>query len=58
MSTNIGMSSCCLSGSVNKSTQPTGREDQIGGLETYVAEPSNKSTAKTIVFLVDIFGWK
>lgn len=57
MSTQIGMGACCLSGSVHSGT-PSGREDTIGGLATYIAEPSDKSTAKTVVFVVDIFGWK
>lgn len=57
MSTQIGMSSCCLSGSVHSGT-PKGREDTIGGLDVYVAEPESKSTAKSIIFIVDIFGWK
>jgi len=51
------MGACCISGAVHEGT-PSGREDTIGGLPTYVSEPSDKSTAKTVVFLVDIFGWK
>ena len=51
------MSSCCLSGSVH-SGEPKGREDTIGGITTYIAEPEDKSTSKSIVFLVDIFGWQ
>jgi hypothetical protein len=57
MSTTAGMGACCLSGKVHDGT-PSGREDTIGGLPTYVAEPEDKSTSKTVVFLVDIFGWK
>jgi len=57
MSTGVGMSSCCLSGTVNSGT-PKGREDTIGGLDTYISEPEGGSTAKTVIFLVDIFGWK
>lgn len=57
MSSQGGLSSCCISGSVHSGT-PSGREDTIGGIATYIAEPSDKSTAKTVVFLVDIFGWK
>ncbi|ETN44111.1 uncharacterized protein HMPREF1541_10661 [Cyphellophora europaea CBS 101466] len=57
MSTQIGMGACCLSGSVHSGT-PKGREDNIGGLDTYVSEPQSKSTAKSIVFITDIFGWK
>jgi len=51
------MSECCLSGRVQEGT-PTGREETIGGLPTYVAEPEDNSTAKSILFIVDIFGWK
>ena len=51
------MGACCISGSVHSGT-PSGREDTIGGLATYIAEPKDKSTARSIIFLVDIFGWK
>ena len=57
MSTHTGMGSCCLSGAVH-SGKPQGREDTIGGLPTYIAEPASKSTAQTVIFIVDIFGWK
>jgi len=57
MSTHTGMGACCLSGSVHSGT-PAGREDTIGGLPTYIAEPSDHSTAKSVFFVVDIFGWK
>lgn len=57
MSEGVGMSSCCLSGKVHQGTE-AGREDTIGGLPTYISEPDNKSKAKTVIFLVDIFGWK
>ncbi|KAF2112396.1 dienelactone hydrolase [Lophiotrema nucula] len=56
MSTGVGMSSCCLSGKVQDG-KPTGNVRTIGGLETYVAEPESNSTAQSIIFLVDIFGW-
>ena len=52
MSTGVGMSSCCLSGTLNDGT-PQGRVEELGGLQTYVAEPENKSKAMTLVFLVD-----
>lgn len=52
MSTGVGMSSCCLSGKVQEG-KPTGRVEEIAGLQTYVAEPENGSKAKTIIFLVD-----
>jgi len=57
MSTQTGMGACCLSGAVHGG-EPKGREDTIGGLATYVAEPADQSTSKSIVFLVDIFGWR
>ncbi|KAF2134287.1 alpha/beta-hydrolase [Dothidotthia symphoricarpi CBS 119687] len=57
MSTGVGMSACCLSGKVNEGT-PTGSEQVISGLNTYVATPSDNSKGKAVVFLVDIFGWK
>jgi len=53
---NVGMSSCCLSGKV-KEGKPTGRVEEIGGLRTYVSAPENDSKEKSIIFLVDIFGW-
>ena len=52
MSQNVGMSSCCLSGKVHEG-QPAGREDEIGGLSTYVSEPENHSKAKSIIFISD-----
>jgi len=51
------MSSCCLSGSVHEGT-PTGEIEKIGELQTYVAAPKDGSKAKSIVFIVDIFGWE
>lgn len=57
MSTQVGMSSCCISGSIH-SGEPKGREDTIGGHPTYVTEPEDKSTSKSIVFIVDVFGYK
>ena len=57
MSTGVGMSSCCLSGKVHEG-KPKGREQEIAGLQTYVAEPENGDKSKTVIFLVDIFGWK
>jgi len=56
MSTSVGISSCCLSGKVQEG-KPTGTVQTIGGLDTYVAEPENGSTAKSIVFITDIFGF-
>lgn len=57
MSTGVGMSSCCLSGSVHEGT-PTGSVETIDNLQTYVAKPKDGSKAKSIVILVDIFGWE
>jgi len=57
MSTGVGMSECCLSGKVHEGT-PTGKVETINGLQTYVATPKDGSKAKSIVFLVDIFGWE
>lgn len=57
MSSNVGMSSCCLSGSIHIGI-PAGTTSKIADLDTYIASPSNGSKAKSIVFLVDIFGWK
>jgi hypothetical protein len=53
MSTGVGVSECCLSGKVNSSLTPTGQEETIGGLPTYVAAPKDGSKAKTIVYIVD-----
>lgn len=52
MSQNVGMSSCCLSGKVHQG-KPTGRDDEIGGLSTYISEPENHSNAKSIIFISD-----
>jgi len=51
------MSECCLSGKVHDGT-PTGKVETIDNLQTYVAAPEDGSKTKTIVFLVDIFGWE
>lgn len=52
MSTNTGMSACCLSGKIQEGT-PTGREQTVSGLQTYVAEPKDNSRTKTIIILSD-----
>lgn len=57
MSTGVGMSACCLSGKVHDGN-PAGKIETIDNLQTYVAAPADDSKAKTIVFLVDIFGWE
>lgn len=46
------MSSCCLSGKIQEG-KPKGREEEINGVLTYVAEPENGDKSKTVVFLVD-----
>lgn len=46
------MGECCLSGKIH-SGKPTGREEQHGGIDTYVAEPSGGSKAKSIIILSD-----
>lgn len=51
------MSSCCLTGKVQEGT-PKGHVQTIAGLQTYVAEPKDGSKTKTVIFLVDIFGWE
>jgi len=57
MSTGVGLSECCLSGKVHEGT-PLGKVETINELPTYVAAPKDGSKAKSIVFLVDIFGWE
>lgn len=50
------LSDCCVSGSLLPG-KPTGKVQNIGGLQTYVAAPPNGSKAKTVVLLTDVFGW-
>jgi dienelactone hydrolase len=57
MTTNVGMSACCLSGSIHNGT-PTGKEDKIGGLDVYISLPESGQRSKSVVILTDIFGWK
>ena len=52
MTTETGLSSCCLSGKL-KEGQPVGREETIGGISTYVSEPSGGSKSKAVVFITD-----
>jgi len=52
MSASVGMNSCCLSGKVQEG-KPTGREEEINGMPTYVAAPENGDKTKTVIFLVD-----
>lgn len=46
-----------MSGHLAQGT-PKGREETIAGLPTYVAEPENSDKSKTVIFLVDMFGYK
>lgn len=46
------MSSCCLSGALHEG-KPQGREDTIGGLQTYISEPTTGSKKKSIIFITD-----
>jgi len=57
MSSGVGISECCLAGNVHEGT-PTGKIETIDSLPTYVAAPKGGSKAKSIVFIVDIFGWE
>ncbi|KAL9091706.1 MAG: hypothetical protein Q9165_004782 [Trypethelium subeluteriae] len=57
MAASIGMSDCCLSGKIAEGS-PKGREEELCGISTYVAQPESGSNAMTIIFLTDIFGWK
>lgn len=52
MSENVGMSACCLSGAVHEG-KPSGRVDTIAGLKTYIAEPKNGKTTKSLIFICD-----
>lgn len=52
MSTGVGVSACCLSGKVHDG-KPAGRQDEIGGLQTYIAEPSGGSKAKSVILITD-----
>ncbi|KAL8722071.1 MAG: hypothetical protein Q9181_007563 [Wetmoreana brouardii] len=58
MSTGVGMSSCCISGQLHNHATPTGSVTTIGDLSTYVAESASKDRSKTLIFLVDIFGYE
>ena len=58
MSTEVGMSSCCLSGKLHNHATPVGSVTEIGAVKTYVREPESKSKSQTLVFLVDVFGYE
>lgn len=48
----------CFTGHRNPDT-PTGREEKIHGLPTYIAEPSQGTSVKGIIIIVpDAFGWE
>lgn len=51
------MNSCCLSGFLNDSAVPVGKEGTIHGLPCYISENADKSKAKTVIFISDIFGY-
>lgn len=55
--TGVRMSSCCLSGTIHQGI-PSGITSKIANLDTYIAAPASGSKAKSIIFLVDIFGWE
>jgi len=57
MSSNVGMSSCCLSGTLQTGT-PKGHEEVINGLNVYVSPSPDNSTRRSIIFISDIFGYK
>jgi len=46
-----------MSGVIQNGT-PSGKVETIDGLQTYVAAPKDGSKAKTVIFIVDIFGWE
>jgi dienelactone hydrolase len=52
------MNSCCLSGFLNDSATPVGKEEIVSGLPCYISEPEDGSRAKTVIFVSDIFGYK
>ena len=48
----------CFTGTVHEGT-PTGREEKIHGLDTYISDPPQGSNAKGVVVIIpDAFGWK
>ncbi|SZF04475.1 unnamed protein product [Blumeria hordei] len=42
----------------DKETRAMGKVETIDSLQTYVAAPTDGSKARTIIFLVDLFGWE
>jgi dienelactone hydrolase len=54
----IPLCSSCVSGSIHSGT-PTGREDIIHGLNTYITLPEEEAVPKAIIVMIpDAFGWK
>ena len=52
----LHLSECCTSGHLHEGT-PKGKEGKLGNLDAYfTGDEANKS--KTILYLVDIFGYK
>ena len=56
MTAKTGLSACCVSGHIHEG-RPEGLTTRIAGLDAYEAIPANKSKAKTILFITDIFGY-
>ncbi|EJD50872.1 alpha/beta-hydrolase [Auricularia subglabra TFB-10046 SS5] len=50
------LSECCVSGHLH-SGRPTGLSTRLAGLDVYEALPPNKSKARAVLFITDIFGW-
>ncbi|KAK3392800.1 hypothetical protein B0H63DRAFT_498339 [Podospora didyma] len=49
----------CYTGTIRRDAVPTGREEVVHGLPTYVTGPDDGVTPLgTVVFLTDAFGWK
>jgi len=50
--------SACLSGSIHSGT-PTGKEEVIHGLSTYIATPGDGAEPRALIVMIpDAFGWK
>jgi dienelactone hydrolase len=52
------MNACCLSGFLNNSAKPVGKDETIHGLPCYISENPDKSKTKTLIIIPDIFGYK
>lgn len=55
--TGVGVSSCCISGKIHQGS-PVGKEEEIGGLLSYVSPSPSGDKSKTIFIITDIFGFK